>query len=97
MKIRSTKEWREGLRAEGRSLESLTVDEVAECILIMREEIYRNKLVAYPLHMVHMVDLAWALSSPAARKAWESRGPLFGFATPPPDGDNDPFVKEEGA
>lgn len=64
-------EYRKQLFASGRPTHDMTLDEAAESLKIIRDELYDNKFVANPVMVSHILDIAWLLSSPAARKQWE--------------------------
>lgn len=60
---------REKMESEGRT--EMTLDEAAKSLLVMRDELYKNKFVANPVQVSHLLDVAWLLSSPNARIQWE--------------------------
>lgn len=64
-------ELRKNILASGRPIEDMTMEEAAQSLRIIRDELYDNKLQANPVMVSHMLDLAWFLSSPSARKKWE--------------------------
>jgi len=64
-------EFRKNLFANDRGPDDMSLDEAAQSLLIIREELYDNKFIANPVMASHILDIAWLLSSPAARKTWE--------------------------
>jgi hypothetical protein len=63
------KNLREQQEKEGRA--EMTFDEAAKSLRIIRDELYDNKFMANPVMVSHILDVAWLLSSPMARKKWE--------------------------
>jgi len=66
-------EFRKNLRTtmEKENRSEMTLDEAAKSLLVMRDELYDNKFMANPVLVSHLLDVAWLLSSPKARKQWE--------------------------
>lgn len=67
----TTKAHRDKIMASGRIPQQMTIAEAAAALLIIREELYDNKLRATPLQISQITDIAWALSTPGARDRWE--------------------------
>lgn len=64
-------EFRKQLFKADRTIQSMTLDEAAQSLRIIRNELYDNGLQANPIIVSHLLDVAWLLSSPKAQKKWE--------------------------
>lgn len=49
----------------------MTLDEMAQFVLYLRDEAYDNKLQLSPVTVGYLADIAYALASPSKKEGWE--------------------------